>query len=737
MSFRHVSPLRYNTRPFITSLPAAVILTLLHSAVAHSQNADPGAPADANGPQPIGEEKVIITGYRYSIDTSLVQKRNADAIVDVVTAEDIGKFPDKNVADALQRVPGVIITRSAGEGRNVSVRGLSPELTLTELNGNYIATAESSGDPTRSFNYTLLPANMLSSAELFKTPEARLDEGGIGGTVILHMRRPLDVKANSGFISAEGTRADTTSKTDSQFSGQYAWHDAASRYGILIGFARQKRTARTLGASTEDWEWYADDPNGHPPADVNGRPFGLNASLGQSGFHDQNGQYYANVAMPTSVNLNIRAEERERKAGQLTAQFKPIRNLLLTGNYFRFALGQDSQTNTLKIPEWNLALSSGDGNWPGGRMLDHLSFDKSHTIVTGAQYSAHPGKSYYCSEHEAVAAGLTNAGGFGPDDCTIPTPQITGSYNRQRALSQTADLEAEWQGESLDARFKVGRTWADGDPSLQFTMPIKPRVQNADGSWTLGNHASAWSTAGRPSMTFSPELMTNLQNGIGEIDLGSIGSTWTRNATQQRYVQADFTWHTDGHWLESLQFGAKYRNGGTQRSTGNNYWVCQGADPADYGKRYQEGCDPLANRFEPQFLYAQSLGHLAGGINASAFPAIDYPAYLAYLTKTYGQMQTRNEDDFVYNVNEKIASAYLQTNIKTDRLHGNVGVRLVRTSQHASSTDHVDYFNDYFFDGPDGKPAQCRAKGLAGRRGASRLRLCQRLHATAVQYCPQ
>src|SRR5688572_2564561 len=91
-------------------------------------------------------DQVSVTGYRYSIEKSLDQKRNANAIVEVVTAEDVGKFPDKNVADALQRVPGVIVTRDGGEGKNVSVRGLSSELTLTQLNGNYIATAESNGD---------------------------------------------------------------------------------------------------------------------------------------------------------------------------------------------------------------------------------------------------------------------------------------------------------------------------------------------------------------------------------------------------------------------------------------------------------------------------------------------------------------------------------------------------------------------------------------------------------------
>lgn len=142
-------------------------------------------------------------------------------------------------------------------------------------------------------------------------------------------------------------------------------------------------------------------------------------------------------------------------------------------------------------------------------------------------------------------------------------------------------------------------------------------------------------------MTFSPELMANLQKGIGEIDLGSTSSSWTHNSTQQKYAQADFTWHADSNWLDSLQFGGKYRDGGTHRSTGNNYWVCKGADPANYDKRYQAGCDPTANKFQSQFLYGQSLDNLAGGISASAFPAINYPAYIGYLNQTYGAMRVK------------------------------------------------------------------------------------------------
>ncbi len=183
--------------------------------------------------------------------------------------------------------------------------------------------------------------------------------------------------------------------------------------------------------------------------------------------------------------------------------------------------------------------------------------------MTGADYSLHQGKAYYCSEEEAAAAGMA-PGGWGSDDCTVPTPQITGSYNIEKSLSQTVDFGGEWRGEKLDVSFKAGRTWAEGGPKLQFALPIKPRRQNADGSWTNGNYASSWDLTGTPTMTFSPELMQNLQNGILQVDLGSTGSSWTRNDTEQNYAQVDGTWHFDGDFFDSLQFGVK---GATAAST--------------------------------------------------------------------------------------------------------------------------------------------------------------------------
>ncbi|HIE1099606.1 MULTISPECIES: TonB-dependent receptor [Stenotrophomonas] len=681
-------------------------------------------------------DSVQVTGYRYAIEKSLSQKRDANAVVEVITAEDVGKFPDKNVADALQRVPGVIITRSGGEGKNVSVRGLASDLTLTQLNGNYVATSETNDEASRSFNYTLLPSNMLSAAELYKTPEARIDEGGIGGTVILRTRRPLDMKANSGFASIEGTSSDTSSGVDPQASAMYSWHSEDERFGLLIGATKQVRTNRSMEVSTEDWQWYSDrvDANGavihdyvwnapgrtrNPAVDVHGNALpDASQFWGRSGIYNQNGGHYSGFFMPTSVNFAVRDERRERTGGQLTFQFKPLDNVTMTANYFRFELQGDYTQNMLKVPEWNLARVAGDGNWEGGRMLNGFTMDPSGTIVTGAQYQMQPGRNYICSEDQAKAAGLP-PGGWGPDDCTIPTPQLTGTYSKEKALSQTADLTIDWDISPLwKASFAGGRTWSEGGPSMNFRMSAKPRRQ-VDGQWQAGNTATSWDLTGTPSVNFSPDLQQQLMAGIAEVDTGSTDSSWKRTEVKQNHFQADVTKLFEAGWLDSIQFGAKYSDGKVHRNTGNTYWVCQGADPSDYSKRYQAGCDSTAGIAQPGFFLSQPMDNIAGAFNANVFPGINYPAYIDYLNNRYGGVQNRTEDDFVYDVQEKVYSGYFQANFRTERLRGNIGVRVARTKQHAASSDSVERFNDYFADNAAGSPLACTDPSAAALLGSN------------------
>jgi iron complex outermembrane receptor protein len=619
----------------------------------------PDKPNDQTVPQALQE--VVVSGYRKSIEASLDAKRMADATVDVITAQDIGKFPDKNVADALQRVPGVIISRDGGEGDKVSIRGLSSELTLTELNGNYIASIDGSDnyEPSRSFNYTLLPSNMISRVEVFKTSEARNDEGGVGGTVILHTRRPLEMDSLSGFLSAEGTDADTTRHVDPQISGLLSWKDPSETYGLLVGATYQKRENRSMQGSTESWRWWPN--NSSVATDVHHNPYPSSDAISywyESAVVDQSGKTYSGYWAPQSVDATVVDQERVRTGIQATGQWKPNNEVTLTANYFHFKLSNNQIQNTLKIPEW--------GYYNG--LFKSATLDPSNTVLTSASFQVPSGG---CS--------------LNTPPCTMETPQLSGQYTRERSVSDTFDLEFEYHGEGFDADVKGGKTTASGGPSLQFRMSAKPRFTSATAALN-GNQLSTWSTAGGDlSMEFSPDIQQNIRNGLAQIDLGSTDSSYTNSKVQQTYFQLDFTKHLNG-FVPTINFGAKYRSGLEHRQTGNTYWYSDAATQT----QYQSG-DPNAAVAQPGFFLSEPLSNIPGGIHTNIFPAINFPAYVNYLNATYGPAVPHPETDFVYDVGEDIYAGYIQANFKVDRLRGNVGVRVARTEQYGQSNDRLTY----------------------------------------------
>src|SRR5580698_3464024 len=163
---------------------------------AQSQSSDQTTADQAKAKQ---LETVTVTGIRASLQASMDTKRNADAIVDAITSEDIGKFPASNVAEALAQVPGVTLDRQFGATQRVSINGMDPSLNLTLLDGHPVAQAVWLYDdaPNRGFNFSLLAPEVIGNLEIYKSPEAHLPEGAIGGTVIMHTIKPLDVASNT------------------------------------------------------------------------------------------------------------------------------------------------------------------------------------------------------------------------------------------------------------------------------------------------------------------------------------------------------------------------------------------------------------------------------------------------------------------------------------------------------------------------------------------------------------
>lgn len=262
-----------------------------------------GAPADANT-----LEEIVVTGIRGSLVQSLNAKRNADAIVDAISAEDIGKFPDKNVAESLSHLPGIQVDRDFGEGERVAIRGTDPALNRTLLNGQTVASTDwfILDAPGRTFNYSMLAPEVVGQLEVYKSPEARIDEGSIGGTVILHTRKPLDLDPltiNASIEYAYNDRAD----------------DGAPNASGLISFANEAGTLGVLASVT------------HQVQEIRRDGF---ESLGYPTVTLPNG---TTAKMPNVINSALFQQKRERTGGTLALQAKPSDNLEInaTGLYVK------------------------------------------------------------------------------------------------------------------------------------------------------------------------------------------------------------------------------------------------------------------------------------------------------------------------------------------------------------------------------------------------------------------
>jgi iron complex outermembrane receptor protein len=214
-------------------------------------------------------DEIVVTGIRKSVEASLDAKRNSTELTEVVTAEDIGKMPDKNVADSLARLPGVT-TSAAGaneggfdENDRVSMRGTNPSLTQTLINGHGVA----SGDwfaldqvttVGRSVSYTLLPSEIVSKVVVQKSSSASLVEGGVAGSVDIITRKPLDfTKAFTLEASVGAVYADLPSKTDGQYSVLGNFKNDANNFGVMLQLFSETRHLRRDGVEVLGYETIA------------------------------------------------------------------------------------------------------------------------------------------------------------------------------------------------------------------------------------------------------------------------------------------------------------------------------------------------------------------------------------------------------------------------------------------------------------------------------------------------
>jgi iron complex outermembrane receptor protein len=376
-------------------LSASALAGLGVMAPAHSQDASDNV---------IGE--VLVKGIRYSHEQAIQVKRNAIGVVDAISAEDVGKFPDKNLAEALQRVPGVVINREFGEGERVNIRGTDDALTRTLLNGHSLSTADwfilDQLDTTRSFNYLMLPADLIAQTVVYKTSQADLEEGGIGGTVNVVTRNPLDLPSGTMFGKLEGTYSELADEVDPNASALVSWKNGEESLGLMLAGIYQERHIRRDGVEV------------------------LTYSTTNLGGQD--------VLFPGLIGSALFQQDRVRTGFNFAAQFRPSDNMdfNLTGLYSKF----DADNINANYMAWG-SRAVGRGNPLTNAVI------QGNTVVAGTIASDANGTADFGVVYDAI-------------------DRIAGSESRN------IDLDSNFQlSDALGLHVRVGYTDAEGNTDAQ------------------------------------------------------------------------------------------------------------------------------------------------------------------------------------------------------------------------------------------------------------------------------
>ncbi len=331
------SPEENQTMHHKNKLSSAIIAILSSLAATNLQAQEPGA-ADI--------EEVTITGIRGSLQRSMDIKRESSGVVDAISSEDIGKFPDTNLAESLQRISGVSIDRSGGEGQLITVRGFGPEFNTVLVNGRQMASENLS----RAFSFDTVASELVSNLEVHKTSTSILQSGGVGSTVNVKTARPFDSKGFKVAGSIKAAYEENSDETTPQISGLVSNTFNDDTVGVLLALSHQERDTRLNQAQIDGWL----ENEGIPTAQLNG---GAGVTEGTT------------VFSPRNYDHKVTFENRTRDNASLVLQFAPNDNLVLTADaiYSDF----DVKTNALSYGHWftapNITDATTDAN---GTVID-------------------------------------------------------------------------------------------------------------------------------------------------------------------------------------------------------------------------------------------------------------------------------------------------------------------------------------------------------------------------------
>ncbi len=599
-------------------------------------------------------EVIEVVGFRASELKARDMKREAVGVVDAILAEDIGKMPDANIAEALQRITGVSITRSEGEGSQVSIRGMGPALNRISINGKTLT----SGGDDQGVNLEAFDSGLLEKVEVFKTPSASMVEGSLGGSINLKTRRALDSKTGKFVVNVGAEYSELAEEPSPKFSLNFVDQFADRTFGVSGGINYEKRYLRqdsfgvdgyfmptsvtgqkngAKGGITDSSEGKLYTlPEGHPDRYLNGE------DLGQYG-----------AARPKSLKYSYKDKERERLGAAVTFELRPTDS---TEIIFDTTYSASEET------------------------------EESHTFSAGMNY-VDP-NSMILNHNNTVLAG----NGYLSDENGLPISNRLGS-NNSTGYWKTKEKENIVLGLEVNQNFDLMRvSGAVGYSMTELTTPESIRLKyDLQTKVPFGYDTRLGDI---PSLIQHGDVNTNMMDE-NEYKISAVTSSTDLTKDNELAAMLDFDYDVDFAYMSLIEFGIRYtdrtkdRNADEPRFTQN----AEGVDGYNWNSRIgNEGVQAV-------FPVDNYLDEVSGNTIGS-WPVADLDGGLADFGLTRNELQ--NLENSVPDpmkatiINENTLAGYVQINFANDddSFVGNFGVRVVRTDTESNGASKVKTTDD-------------------------------------------
>ncbi len=290
-------------------------------------------------------EVIQVRGIKGALGRAMDSKRESGGVVDSISAEDIGKFPDTNLAESLQRITGVSIDRAGGEGQKITVRGFGPQFNTVLVNGRQ----QASEDAGRDFSFDTIAAEMVRSLDVHKTSTATLQSGGIGSTINIQTAKPFAINGLKVAGSVKGIYDENSEETTPQVSGLISNTFNDDTFGVLLAVSYLERETRLNRAQSAGWRENSNFIRGTPTT--------------------TSGEIYSgNVFIPQNFDSLVTTEKRERTNGNLVLQYAPNDDLVITADALYSDFDVESDTTSY-------------GHWFSANNVENVIVDDNGTVT--------------------------------------------------------------------------------------------------------------------------------------------------------------------------------------------------------------------------------------------------------------------------------------------------------------------------------------------------------------------